>query len=72
MLWGNLKQERDGAETVSLKKGPVKVREGAVCLCPEEGNSIPYRKIATLKALGCVCLLGSRNCREVGWQGQGV
>lgn len=32
MLGGKLKQERDEAATVFLKRGHVEAREGAVCL----------------------------------------
>lgn len=69
MLWDKLKQERDEAEILFLKRD----------IGGEGGSSVAVRKkgiafqtgTATLRKLGCVCLLGSRSFREAGVAGAG-
>lgn len=69
MPGGKVKQERDGAETVSLRKGLVAAREGAVRPCWEEQAC--SRLSSHCEGAEGVCLLGSRSSKEVDLAGVG-
>lgn len=53
MLAGKLKQERDGAETVFLRRDTWR-RGRELCVCPEEGKSISNRNSHSKEAGMCV------------------